>query len=313
MAATLEALRLMADIVVRRPDQPSTYTCKCRQTTPLGKSEKAAGRAARRRRYIGRGHAENIRQGFSHANGQGTPLNVAVTIYWGKADGRRPWSEHQQEIFERLKNWLRYRGLPARWAWVAEQPGLAPSIHSHWVVHVPKEHRADFEAWLRTQGFEGDDTAVKVKPAYNGSGWMKYMLKGMAPTDYQRFFNTSKRPAAQGLIEGKRCGLSRDIDQKARARRLAPRDAVVIDAADLFGPVEVEGWNAWRKGLVPPSAREAVERRRRAFGLTQDTLASRIGISRPQLVNALHGRFGLSGPPTENLKEFLTGDGARAA
>ena len=52
----------------------------------------------------------------------------------------------------------------------------------------------------------------------------------------------------------------------------------------------------------------AVERKRRAYGFTQNELASRVGISRPQLTNGLRGRFGFGADATARLKDFLLED-----
>ncbi len=65
-------------------------------------------------------------------------------------------------------------------------------------------------------------------------------------------------------------------------------------------------------GIMPAAVALEVEARRRWLGLTQAKLAERIGVSRPQLVNALHGRFGLSDWIASRLREFLL-PSARAA
>jgi len=43
----------------------------------------------------------------------------------------------------------------------------------------------------------------------------------------------------------------------------------------------------------------------RARGVTQDELAAELGISQPQLANALAGRFGLSPEPAARLLAWL--------
>jgi hypothetical protein len=54
--------------------------------------------------------------------------------------------------------------------------------------------------------------------------------------------------------------------------------------------------------LVPTDLRIWSRERRRAAGVSQQEIASRIGISRPRLANAEAGRFGLS---TEAAARFL--------
>ena len=50
----------------------------------------------------------------------------------------------------------------------------------------------------------------------------------------------------------------------------------------------------YRGGLLPKKVRDLSRERRRAADISQEALARRIGISRPQLANAEAGRFGLS-------------------
>jgi len=80
---------------------------------------------------------------------------------------------------------------------------------------------------------------------------------------------------------------------------------------DLFGytlSVPSSALQNWPRGVAPISIRQAVEAKRRAYGLTQDNLASLIGISRPQLTNGLRGRFGFGTSATSRLKDFLLED-----
>jgi transcriptional regulator with XRE-family HTH domain len=53
------------------------------------------------------------------------------------------------------------------------------------------------------------------------------------------------------------------------------------------------------------TARDQVRDRWRAAGLTQEDLARRVGISRPQLANALQGRFGLSPDAAARLRAVV--------
>jgi hypothetical protein len=63
--------------------------------------------------------------------------------------------------------------------------------------------------------------------------------------------------------------------------------------------------DAWRGGPVPPDLVMELRQRMRATGQRQHDIAEAIGISRPQLTNALVGRFGLSERVAERLKQFL--------
>ncbi|WP_411904179.1 helix-turn-helix domain-containing protein [Methylorubrum thiocyanatum] len=58
-------------------------------------------------------------------------------------------------------------------------------------------------------------------------------------------------------------------------------------------------------GLMPPEVARAVRAAQRARSMTQEAVARHIGISRPQLANALRGRFGLSRSAASNLCAWL--------
>ena len=58
-------------------------------------------------------------------------------------------------------------------------------------------------------------------------------------------------------------------------------------------------------GLMPPQVARAVRVAQRARAMTQEAVARHIGISRPQLANALQGRFGLSRSAAANLCAWL--------
>ena len=61
-------------------------------------------------------------------------------------------------------------------------------------------------------------------------------------------------------------------------------------------------------GVMPPVVAREVEWRQQGRRLTQAALAAHIGLSRPQLANALKGRFGLSEWAAARLREFLLRD-----
>ncbi|WP_264051687.1 hypothetical protein [Methylobacterium flocculans] len=63
--------------------------------------------------------------------------------------------------------------------------------------------------------------------------------------------------------------------------------------------------NAYLGGVMPPELALAVRAAQRARMVTQDAVARSIGISRPQLANALQGRFGLSRSAAANLRRWL--------
>jgi hypothetical protein len=73
----------------------------------------------------------------------------------------------------------------------------------------------------------------------------------------------------------------------------------------LFGqPSEIKLDTFW-SGRMTPTVASEIETRRKALGWTQQELADAVGISRPQITNALAGRFGLSRQPVARLQTLL--------
>jgi hypothetical protein len=60
-----------------------------------------------------------------------------------------------------------------------------------------------------------------------------------------------------------------------------------------------------RHGRPKDNFRRAVEMKRQGLGMTQAEVAQLVGVSRPQYVNGIHGRFGFGSEATAKLKEFL--------
>ena len=78
------------------------------------------------------------------------------------------------------------------------------------------------------------------------------------------------------------------VDQSAEA------EAETAAATEVGEPGLPAAAAAFRSGIVPPELRALSRERRRAAGISQEEVARRIGVSRPQLANAEAGRFGLS-------------------
>jgi AraC-like DNA-binding protein len=76
---------------------------------------------------------------------------------------------------------------------------------------------------------------------------------------------------------------------------------------DMFGAsvVDLATERSYRRGLVPVDVAALVRAEMQARGVTQDELATLLGVSQPQLANALAGRFGLSPDPAARLLTWL--------
>ncbi len=71
---------------------------------------------------------------------------------------------------------------------------------------------------------------------------------------------------------------------------------------------ELEGWH---RGIAPPSVRRAVDHEIRRRGMLRVDLARRLGVSKQQLTNVLHGRFGASPALANGFAAFIR-DGAQS-
>ena len=88
---------------------------------------------------------------------------------------------------------------------------------------------------------------------------------------------------------------------------MAPGLVVVVPVggADLFGGRAVpEGMGSWSSGVAPEKIRHFLRDEMRDRNLSGADLAREIGISRPQLVNVLRGRFGTTPRVAEALKSW---------
>lgn len=79
---------------------------------------------------------------------------------------------------------------------------------------------------------------------------------------------------------------------------------------DLFEPenplpLSAGDFLAWHEGQLPASLKIGLRHVLDRQGLRQADVAKRVGISRPQFVNALQGRFGVSPPVAERIKDFI--------
>lgn len=125
--------------------------------------------------------------------------------------------------------------------------------------------------------------------------------------------NTSRKPR----IEDRRpLHSGRRATPKPDAASFFPSPAMVAPVADvgaiqltgqleLFPKVAPARLRVYQGGLMPAAVAMETRHLQKCRGLSQQELANRIGISRPQLANGLQGRFPLSGWASARLREFL--------
>lgn len=173
--------------------------------------------------------------GFAAAIGR--PLNTHVTLNFAHTDAQ---AERVSKLFERLRDnhftrWLRYlcqRDLrsdyaPPTYTWVVENSG--GHTHVHWAVHLPKDLQAAFQVklrdWLARVAGDYLESAIKVGSIYGAGGLAAYCMKGLHPSCAAKY---QIRHKPQGLVYGKRCGVSENLGPAARKRhRRAAADLAV--------------------------------------------------------------------------------------
>jgi len=181
-------------------------------------------RGDRRTRHIGWRQARNLREAIYYADKRlvevRRPLNTFVTINFGHTACS---PAVVSAAFEKLRDnhfvrWLRYgtSDLPY-YVWVIENAG--GNTHVHWVLHLPKSLRASFDTklseWLaRVAGtITCRESAINIEPVTNLRGLGRYLMKGMDPRYAPR---CGVRHIPQGLVYGKRCGISKSLGPASR-------------------------------------------------------------------------------------------------
>lgn len=88
-----------------------------------------------------------------------------------------------------------------------------------------------------------------------------------------------------------------------------PAPFAMMPPAEFSGAVKggaaLDPWGDYAGGIMPPELAAFVRTVQRGGGITQERLALHINLSRPQLANALAGRFGLSRDAADRLRATL--------
>lgn len=199
----------------------------------------------------------------------------------------------------------------------------APDLHAHAGMAVPKAVLSEMmERWNKRYG----ETVVAKPWKHYHSEYITKQRKCEMP-DFEA--SIQRRRDDSAWIDGPRYSkttalkaiLTKDAARKnsqvgtaplALPRSLPPLRLVVSNAVvpeptqlSLFGDHPVSRLADYGGGIMSAAVAHEVEWHRRRLGMTQARLVASIGISRPQITNALHGRFGLSEWAAARLREFL--------
>jgi hypothetical protein len=135
--------------------------------------------------------------------------------------------EHWLKLF---RDWLRRHDHPAAYLWVRE--GVSGD-HAHILLHLPPGLRLSLSLqWTarasgapyvvgaaKTLPIRGADDPAGTRYAQNLERVVNYVMKGAVPAVAAQL---DIRRRAQGRLYGKRCGVSRSLDRRARRGGNAP-------------------------------------------------------------------------------------------
>jgi hypothetical protein len=188
------------------------------------------------------GKATNFIEAVRFAKLISLPLVAHLTIHWSLTDvGDDPDGKLFAKFREGLDKWLHRRGIVFAGAWAREREarGQSDVEHCHLLFHLPVQYRMGKKlrqveaAILRLVKRQGravtDERVIKLVIHDNPDG--KYLIKGGGPKIWKRFGLRSKHRRAQGLICGKRCGVTENIGLAARKRWSESRERSKREAA----------------------------------------------------------------------------------
>jgi hypothetical protein len=171
-------------------------------------------------------------EGLNFAREIQMPLNTHLIVHWG---GTVAGDDPDGSLFAKLRYLLdkRFRrkfGIELTAIWVRERHRnrrtrqQSEVVHSHLLFHLPPRHRAEAKedvqelvTFVAKQII--DDRTIELTFPANPDG--KYFLKGGTRAVWQELRSPLKwrSKLGEGLIEGKRCGVTQNIGPAARERR----------------------------------------------------------------------------------------------
>ena len=196
----------------------------------------AAYREKQRRRYRPHGskhlsldQATNIIEAVDYARAIGLPLVAHATLHWSGTDVfDDPVGKLFARVREGLHKWLLRRGIPGglTCVWCRECKALTDIVHCHLLFHLPVEYRTGVRllqtetALFRLVGRHGGgilgEFAVNLKIHSDPDGL--YLIKGGDRKVWDHFNIRREWRKSQGIVHGKRCGLTESIGRAARNR-----------------------------------------------------------------------------------------------
>ena len=170
--------------------------------------------------------ATNIIEAVKFAKLIGLPLVAHLTIHWAYTNvGDDPDGKRFAKVREGLAKWLRRHGIVFAAAWCIERMsrGQAEVVHCHLLFHLPVEYRAKRKLQIEAaiyrlikrhgRGYWAEEV-IDLRIHDNPDG--KYLIKGGGREVWKLFRLRKEHRRLQGIIFGKRCGVTQNIGPAAR-------------------------------------------------------------------------------------------------
>jgi hypothetical protein len=185
----------------------------------------------RESRYLSPMQMAGLIDGAAFADWRGTPFTRLLSFNL-KLLPSRP-QDFITSFTKLAGDWLRSKGCPRAYEWVLEHPPTK-SLNLHLLTAIPYEHMGSFarkeRRWMREAGYVWRAgrlvSEILANPSNkskgpqspgellcNTEGALGYMMKGGDPEACDVLMIEAEW---QGLIRGKRCGVSQSISQGAR-------------------------------------------------------------------------------------------------
>ena len=186
-------------------------------------------------KYITLSQATNIIEAVEFAKSIDLSLVAHLTIHWAYTNaGDDPNGKLFAKVREGISKWLRRHGMVFAAAWCIERMsrGQAEVAHCHLLFHLPVEYRAKRKLQIEAafyrlvkrhgRGYWAEEVIdLRIHDDPDG----KYLIKGGGREVWKLFRLRKEHRRLQGIIFGKRCGVTQNIGRAAR-RRVLQRGAM---------------------------------------------------------------------------------------
>ncbi|MCR6629364.1 MAG: hypothetical protein NVV74_04530 [Magnetospirillum sp.] len=188
-------------------------------------------------RYISLQAVNNLTEAADFSYYICTPLNRFITIHCEAAGiGMSRVHRFRSSFLKHAGDWLYLNNVPFCHLWVLENPSSG-GLNLHILMHVPPTLAAQFarrqRGWLKAAGAKCRAKVILSKwigprdwdyplPYVRAfTGVVLYLLKGASPETCEMLSvgDVTLLHVDQGVVHGKRCGVSETLGPKARATR----------------------------------------------------------------------------------------------